>query len=141
MNRLGVTVVRRKNRSAKVLQQYTSQLQQVVARGANMVRNTAVESIHAHNSTGRTYRKYNPNRIHVASLEGNPPNTDTGYLASNVHVVIDPDRLGASVESRAEYSAHLEFGTSKMGARPFLQPALEENKPKIRALYKKLRAR
>jgi HK97 gp10 family phage protein len=133
MNKLSVTVVRRKNRSAKVLQQYTSQLQQVVARGANMVRNTAVESIHAHNSTGRTYRKYNPNRIHVASLEG--------YLASNVHVVIDPDRLGASVESRAEYSAHLEFGTSKMGARPFLQPALEENKPKIRALYKKLRAR
>lgn len=141
MNRLNVTVVGRKNRSAKVLQQYTKQLQQVVAMGANMVRNTAVESIQSHNSSGRSYRKYNPNRIHVASQAGNPPNTDTGFLANNVHIVIDPDRLGASVESRAEYSANLEFGTSKMGARPFLHPALEENKPKIRALYRKLRAK
>ena len=136
-----ITTKAMKNKAAKILKQYTEQLQVVVAKGANMVRNTAVESIQAHNSSGRTYQKYNPNRTHVASAVGNPPNTDTGFLASNIHIIIDPDRLGASVESRAEYSAYLEFGTSKMGARPFLQPALEENKPKIRALYRKIRAR
>ena len=35
--------------------------------------------------------------------------------------------------SRADYSAPLEFGTKNMGARPFMQPSLEQNRPKIRA--------
>ena len=46
--------------------------------------------------------------------------------------------LTANVESRADYSAFLEFGTSKMGARPFLQPALEENRAKIKRLEKQM---
>ena len=49
------------------------------------------------------------------------------------------DRLGASVESNADYSAALEFGTSKMSARPFMQPALEENRPKIRRKLSELK--
>ena len=34
--------------------------------------------------------------------------------------------------SQAKYSSALEFGTSKMGARPFMQPSAEEVRPKIR---------
>jgi HK97 gp10 family phage protein len=45
------------------------------------------------------------------------------------------------VESRADYSVHLEFGTKNMRARPFLQPALEENRPKIKSMYRRLKAR
>ena len=56
----------------------------------------------------------------------------------NIRLTLDADNLGASVESGANYSEALEFGTSKMAARPFLQPALEANRPKIRALQKKL---
>lgn len=51
---------------------------------------------------------------------------------------VDADGFGASVESRADYSSFLEFGTSKMAARPFMQPALEENKPKINRLAKQM---
>ena len=34
---------------------------------------------------------------------------------------------------------HLEFGTSKMDARPFLQPAVEENRKKIETDYKNVK--
>jgi HK97 gp10 family phage protein len=56
-------------------------------------------------------------------------------------MVLDADKFGGAVESRADYSGFLEFGTSKMGARPYLQPALEENRPKIRRMFARLRSR
>ena len=140
MTKIGV-IVTRKSRTRQLLPQYLDQAKQIVAAGGNMVRNTAVQSIQSHQSSGRVYEKYNPRRTHTASTAGNPPNTDTGFLVNNIHVIIDPDGLGASVESRADYSEALEFGTSKMGARPFLQPALEENRSKIRAMYRRMKAR
>ena len=97
--------------------------------------NTAKTSIQQHQSKGRTYGK------HTASVAGNPPNSDTGFLASNIFMVLDTDKLGGAVESRADYSGFLEFGTSKMGARPYLQPALDENRPKIRRKFARLRSR
>ena len=72
------------------------------------------------------------------SAAGEPPKTDEGILASNIVLKIDTNGLGVDVESRADYSEGLEFGTSKMAARPFMQPALEENKPKIRRLQKQM---
>jgi len=135
------TTVIRKTKNQAIFDQYLSQTKQIVARGGNLVRNTAVQSIQSHKSSGRVYEKYNPRRTHTASTAGNPPNTDTGFLVNNIHLVIDSDGLGANVESRADYSEALEFGTSKMRARPFLQPALEENKQKIRNLFTKLKAR
>jgi HK97 gp10 family phage protein len=133
------TKVVRKSNTAKVSKAYERKVQQIIAASAQMVRNTAVTSIHEHGSSGITYEKYNPRRTHTASSDGNPPNTDTGYLANNISEVIDGDKMGASVESRAEYSEFLEFGTSKMDARPFMQPALEENRPKIRRMFKRLK--
>lgn len=132
---------KRINKSRQVLSQYESTIKNIILAGANDVRNTAVKSINDHQSSGETYVKYNPKRIHTASSAGNPPNTDTGYLANNIHVSIDRDGLGASVESRADYSEALEFGTSKMAARPFMQPALEENRAKIKAMFSRLKAR
>jgi len=135
------TQVIRKQKNQQVFPDYLKQVKQIVARGGNLVRNTAVRSIQSHQSSGVTYTKYNPNRTHTASKEGNPPNTDTGFLVNNINIVIDGDGLGASIESRADYSEALEFGTSKMGARPFLQPALEENRSTIKQMYKTLRAK
>ena len=39
--------------------------------------------------------------------------------------------------SAAPYSAHLEFGTTQMTERPFMQPALEKNRRKIQGMFKK----
>lgn len=135
------THTKRINKSRKVMDKYESQVERIIVKGANDVRNTAVKSINTHQSSGITYEKYNPRRTHTASTAGNPPNTDTGYLAGNIHVVIDGDKHGASVESRADYSEALEFGTSKMAARPFMQPALEENRRNIIRMYAQLKAR
>ena len=49
--------------------------------------------------------------------------------------------MGADVESRADYSVYLEFGTKDMQPRPFMQPALESQRAKIKALFKRLKAR
>ena len=120
---------------------YARNIRKIIASGTQDTMNTAKQSIQSHGSSGQTYQKYNPRRTHTASAAGNPPNSDTGYLAANIHMVLDADGLGGSVESRADYSQDLEFGTSKMQARPFLQPALEENKPKIRRKFAHLRSR
>lgn len=120
---------------------YARNIRKIIESGTQDTMNTAKQSIQSHGSSGATYQKYNPRRTHTASAAGNPPNSDTGYLVANIHMVIDADGLGGSVESRADYSEALEFGTSKMQARPFLQPALEENKPKIRRKFARLRSR
>ena len=137
MARVKVSVTR-KSRSAEVIKDYTSDAKQLVGRAANLVRNTAVESILQGAKSGVTYSKYNPRRTHTASAAGEPPASDTGYLANNILVNIDADGFGASGESRADYSSFLEFGTSKMAARPFMQPALEENRAKIKRLQNQM---
>ena len=59
---------------------------------------------------------------HVPSRPGEPPNADTRLLDTSIEtVVVGPNRV--DVVSSAPYSAALEFGTSKMDARPFMGPA------------------
>jgi len=132
------TKIIRKPRTASVIKDYEGNVKALVGRAGNLVRNTAVQSINQGAKSGVTYEKYNPRRTHTASAAGEPPATDTGFLVNNIFLDVDNDGLGASVESRADYSQALEFGTSKMSARPFMQPALEENKPKINRLAKQM---
>ncbi len=138
MARVSVKVTRSKSRYDAAVKDYTADMKRLVGRAANLVRNTAVTSINQGAKSGVVYEKYNPRRTHRASAAGEPPATDTGYLVSKIFTNIDPVGLGASVESRADYSSFLEFGTSKMAARPFMQPALEENKPRIRRLEQQM---
>ena len=128
-------VARRTKKYRSADNQYNKLTQQVISMAGQIVRNTAVKSIQSSSGGGRTYGN------HTASAEGQPPNTDTGFLASNIFAIYDADKLGCDVESRADYSEYLEFGTSKMRARPFMQPALEENRPKIKSMYRKIKAR
>lgn len=57
------------------------------------------------------------------SAAGEPPGVDTGALRSSIHnEVVDP--LTVLVADAVDYGVHLEFGTTKMGARPFMLPGL-----------------
>lgn len=59
---------------------------------------------------------------HVPSRPGEPPHNDTGVLANNIETVqIGP--LHVEVSSNAPYAAALEYGTSRMAARPYMAPA------------------
>jgi len=109
-------------------------VQRAIAIGGNLVRNDAIKSVQNSTGGGRVYKKYNPKRTHRASAAGQAPNTDTGFLVSNIFLTYSVDKLTAFVTSRAKYSAALEYGTSQMNERPFMAPALEQNKKKIRKL-------
>lgn len=68
---------------------------------------------------------------HIPSQPGQPPNADTHQLDLSIDTVLSPTKLSVSVVSKAPYSAALEFGTSKMAARPFLRPALRRNRNRL----------
>tara|TARA_Y100000004_G_scaffold195630_1_gene263181 strand:+ start:740 stop:1144 length:405 start_codon:yes stop_codon:yes gene_type:complete len=131
--KMKVKVVRRQKKYAETKKDIKREIINIVTYGLNATRNTAVVGISQGVKSGRVRRDGSR-----ASAEGEFPATDTGYLVNNIVVKRDSDGLGGDVESRADYSASLEFGTSKMGARPFMQPSLEENRPKIRARLKRV---
>lgn len=72
---------------------------------------------------------------HVQSRPGEPPNNDTGILAGNIETTeISPLRV--EVSSNAPYAAALEFGTSKMAARPYMRPATQVKRERVLELVK-----
>ena len=104
---------------------------------ANAIRNDAVTSINQNARKGKTVTRYNPTRTIKISEVGDAPAGDTGFLANQIYLKIDGNGLGGSVISNADYSQFLEFGTIKMGARPFMQPAAEKNRKKYSEQLKK----
>lgn len=54
---------------------------------------------------------------------------DTGYLRQSIHA--HTEGLRCEVGAGASYSMYVELGTYKMRARPFLFPALANNKESI----------
>lgn len=106
--------------------EFQKELHQAVNITAQLVRSQAVKSIQKKGIGGRVYQKYTPRRTHVASAPGEPPNTDTGRLAGSVRVVLS--ETSADVGTDLDYGRYLEFGTQDMGARPWLNPALESQR-------------
>lgn len=105
---------------------------------ANTVRNAAVKSIAA-SASGAPYIRYDPKRTGTASAPGAPPHTDTGNLVNSIQVQryeksVDVGILG----DKALYGKYLEFGTSKMAARPWLRPAFQNSKAIINAKLKEV---
>lgn len=89
----------------------------------------AISGIQRGGGGGRTYEKYNPRRTHTASAAGAYPATDTGRLASSVRVVMPTAAsMSGEVGTAVNYGAWLEFGTSRMAARPWLLPSFERAK-------------
>ncbi len=116
-----------------------NKVKEYVTRGTMMVMNTAKESI-SKGGTGVLYKKYEPRRSHRASAPNQPPATDTGFLISQITMKVKAHKNGiveGSIISAAPYSKALEYGTTQMTERPFMQPALQKNKRKIQAMFKK----
>jgi len=113
--------------------------QEVVKGGAQVIRGEAIKSIQTGAKSGIVYEKYNPRRTHRASAPGQAPASDTGNLVSKIRVK-QKDKNTTQVESGADYSAFLEYGTSKMLPRPFLFPAFEKSRGKIaKAVFERVK--
>ena len=112
--------------------------QEIVKGGGQLIRTEAIKSIQTGAKSGVMYQKYNPRREHRASAPGQSPASDTGNLVSKI-IVKQKSSDVVHVESNADYSAFLEYGTSKMQPRPFMFPAFEKSKkPIVDAVFKRI---
>jgi len=67
---------------------------------------------------------------HVRSQPGHAPSADTHLLDRSIETaLIEP--LRAEVSANAPYAVPLEFGTSKMAARPFMAPAAQRKRKEV----------
>lgn len=76
---------------------------------------------------------------HVPSRPGEPPNEDTGDLRRSIKVV-QTGPLSVRVVAGgdgAPYAPFLEFGTSRMLARPFMGPAARKRKDEAVAIVRR----
>lgn len=62
----------------------------------------------------------------------------TGRLRASLQMQFDRDRTTATVGTNVHYAPHVEFGTRKMKARPYLIPAFEQTKPEFQNELKKI---
>jgi HK97 gp10 family phage protein len=78
--------------------------------------------------TGNQYQR--GNNFHTASAPGQAPASDSGKLAGSIrYEKKSNDKHEVSINS--EYALALEVGTSRMAARPFITPALQNAKKKL----------
>ena len=140
-----MTIVNEKEFMARMKKRLTvdapKKLSRALTRSVMVVRAEAIDSIASGSKSGATYKRGNVE--HKASAAGEAPATDTGTLISGITTevkVIDKDLVGmvkafASDGGGGNYATHLEFGTRKMGARPFMQPALQKSEAKINKIF------
>ena len=94
---------------------------------AQELRTMVIKAYHHGPASGSVYEKYNPRRTHRASAAGEAPMSDTGRLASRT--LVSTSGIGAEVWNDTEYAAWLEYGTTKMAARPAWGPAVDKIEP------------
>jgi phage gpG-like protein len=101
----------------------------------------AVSGIERGPKSGATYRRGNV--VHQASAPGQYPASDTGRLASGVRMELpSAGNMTGRVGTAVAYGPMLEFGTSRMAARPWLMSSFERAKAGVAAeLRRKLEAK
>ena len=99
-------------------------VEQALFAGAEYIANEAALSITAGAVSGKN---------HVDSAPGEAPNADTHRLDRSIEGT-RAGRLKAKVTANSGYAAALEFGTSKVAARPFMRPARDKSKAHVRDL-------
>lgn len=99
--------------------------------GGQVIQGEAQVSITTNSASGNSGGKHQ----HVPSNPGEPPNNQSGHLRANIEVT-QPAPLRVEIASNARYSSALEYGTSKMAARPFMGPAARSKKKQVAALVK-----
>lgn len=83
--------------------------------------------------TGRIYKR--GNRQHQASAPGEPPATDYGALVNSIETRISEssaDYAESETGPTVAYGEGLEYGTSRMEARPYGRPTLDEDAEQIK---------
>lgn len=111
------------------------EMQKALLQSALMIEADAIQMLQQGFPSGRIYQRGSV--THRASAPGQPPATDTGALVNSITWEKIDDRQVNVVAGRGKvnYADDLEFGTAKMEARPFMKPAYDMNKRKIRVRF------
>lgn len=81
-----------------------------------------IKELMAEPKSGRLYQR--GTRVHQASAPGEAPAIDSGTLVNAMEPQF-PALTKGVLAIFAEYAAYLEFGTGRIEARPFAQPAIK----------------
>lgn len=116
------------SRASRMVRQSVDREMQIGLKlSSEKVRESAIESILSGNKSGRTYVRGSV--THRASAKGEAPANDTGRLAGSIITIQNSlEALVIAGRGMVRYASFLEFGTAKMGERPFMMPALEKNR-------------
>jgi hypothetical protein len=124
-----------------------------VGSGRTYKRGVNKKFIRTATTTGKLDRRFKQNRArtHRASSPGSPPARDFGILANSISFTVKRRRsiingfVGSDIDkirsqsptSDVEYGLHLEMGTKRMAARPWLRPSLRKATPTINKIFRK----
>jgi len=134
---MSVTGVEELNRNlARMADRYGKAVADSLVVSGEIVRGTAIKSIQSKSSGQMVtrYRSGGGSYEHLTSAPNSAPNTDTGRLVSSV--VVEIQKEDVYVGSGLEYAPYLEFGTKNMTQRPWLNPALEQNRRRVSQLIR-----
>jgi HK97 gp10 family phage protein len=111
-------------------------VEEAIRVGATLVANDARRAVARGPKTGRLYQRGGV--THQASAPGEAPATDTGRLVSSIVADVErtPNGPVGVVVARTAYATYLEFGTRRMAPRPFMLPAFERNRARVRELIR-----
>lgn len=102
-----------------------------LVRGGNIVRNEMLRLILKTTKSGSIYRRRGVE--HQASAPGEAPASDIGTLVQSISPpVANASRLLVALTVSAAHGRKLEYGTSKMEARPFARPAANNSKAEVK---------
>jgi hypothetical protein len=103
-----------------------------LVRGGTIVRNEMLRLILRTKKSGRVYTRRGV--THQASAPGEAPASDIGTLVQSISPPVpNASALSVRITVSAEHARPLEYGNSRMAARPFARPAAVNSKTEVRA--------
>jgi len=116
------------NATQAVRDSVAAEIAKALYASAKQVETEAKKSILSGQKTGRIYKRGSV--THRASAPGESPASDTGRLVNSItaNPAVDGEATVVAGRGSVKYAAMLEFGTSKIAARPFMVPAMEKSK-------------
>lgn len=129
------SLAKKSRRAAQIVSQEVAKA--LLASGM-MIDADAKKSLTMGGKTGIVYEKSNPRRTHRASAPGQAPASDTGRLVNSIGVRMVESNTAVEVftgGTEVKYAVMLEFGTKDIAPRPFMHPAAERNRRKIKQRF------
>lgn len=103
-----------------------------------LMKNTTRVSEGTRNPSGSMARHRVGKFRHLPSAPGFAPAPDTGRLVQSVTHTVAEDGNSARIGTAVFYGKILEYGSSRMSPRPWLRPAIDQNRAKIKADFAKM---